>query len=66
MNAIIQSLLRHEGISHIIITAYHPEADGKVERCNATVRVTINKMVKGMQVHLPLFLSFVQLSITQK
>ena len=66
VNAIIQSLLRHEGISHRVITAYHPETDGKVERCNSTVRSTINKMVRGMHVYWPLYLSFVQLSINSK
>ncbi len=66
VNAIIKVLMRHEGISHIVITAYHPESDGKVERCNRTVRITINKMVQGMHVHWPLYLSFVQLSINSK
>lgn len=55
--------MRHQGIKHVVITPYHPESDGKVERCNGTVRVTINKMVMGLHVHWPLFLSFVQLSI---
>ena len=65
-NAIVEALLRHEGISHIVISAYHPESDGKVERCNGTVRMTINKLVKGLHVHWPLYLSFVQLSINSK
>lgn len=66
VNAIIRALLRHEGISHIIITAYHPESDGKVERCNGTIRMTINKMVQGVHIHWPLYLSFVQLAINSK
>jgi transposase InsO family protein len=66
VNAIITALMRHQGIKHVVITPYHPESDGKVERCNGTVRVTINKMVMGLHVHWPLFLSFVQLSINTK
>src|SRR4051794_17082231 len=66
VNSIIRSLLKHEGIRHVVITAYHPESDGKVERCNRTIRVTINKMVEGMHVYWPLYLSFVQLSINSE
>ena len=66
VNAIIDALLRHEGISHLKVTAYHPESDGKVERCNRTVRTTISKLVKGVHVYWPLYLSFVQLSINSK
>ena len=66
VNAIIHVLLHHEGIKHIKITAYHPQADGKVERMNGTVRLMINKMVRGLHVHWPLYLSFVQLSVNTK
>ncbi len=65
-NAIIAALLKHEGISQRLITAWHPQADGKVERNNQTIRNTINKMVRGMHVHWPLYLPFVQLSYNDK
>lgn len=61
VNAIIRNLCLRQGISHRLITAWHPEADGKVERNNGTIRQTINKMVRGLHVHWPLYLPFVQL-----
>jgi len=66
VNAIVRALLQHEGISHRTITAYNPKADGKVECANKTIRQTINKMVEGMHMHWPLYLSFVQLSYNDK
>jgi transposase InsO family protein len=65
-NAIIDSLLKHEGISHRVITAYHPQGDGMVERSNSTIRTTINKLVRGMHIHWPLYLPFAQLSYNAK
>ena len=65
-NLVIQALMKHEGISHRVITAYNPRADGQVERSNGTVRITLNKMVRGMHVHWPLYLPFVQLSYNSK
>jgi hypothetical protein len=65
-NTIIKALLKHEGISHRVITAYHPQGDALVERSNGTIRMTINKLVRGMHVHWPLYLPFAQLSYNAK
>ena len=66
VNTIIRALMKHEGISHRVITPWHPQADGKVERVNRTMRDTINKLVRGMHVHWPLYLPFAQLSYNDK
>jgi transposase InsO family protein len=66
VNEIIRWLCTHRGIAHRVITSWHPESDGKVERSNGTIRQTINKMVKGVHVHWPLYLAFVQLCINTK
>jgi len=66
VNAIIKAFMKHEGISHRLITSWHPQASGKVERVNRTMRDTINKLVRGMHVHWPLYLPFAQLSYNDK
>jgi uncharacterized protein YjiS (DUF1127 family) len=48
------------GLERRVITAYHPQADAKVERPIQTVRATLNKLLQGTSVHWPLFIPFVQ------
>ena len=62
MSSIMRSILNHQGIEQRVISAYHPKADGKVERSIQTVRDIINKMIKGAHELWPLFVPFVQLS----
>jgi transposase InsO family protein len=61
MSEIMTALWKHEGINQRIITAYHPQADGKVERSIQTIRDMINKEIKSAHEHWPLFVPFVQL-----
>ena len=66
VNEIVDALMKHEGVSHRVISAYHPQADGKVERAIQTVRNTLNKLLHGASIYWPLYLSFVQLTYNHK
>ena len=61
LDKIMVALWKHEGINQRVITAYHPQADGKVERSIQTIRDMINKEIKGAHEHWPLFVPFAQL-----
>ena len=66
VNEIVDALMKHEGVNHRVITAYHPQADGKVERAIQTVRNTLNKLLYGASIYWPLYLSFTQLTYNHK
>jgi transposase InsO family protein len=66
VNALINAMTHLMGIEHRLVTAYHPQADAKVERPIAVVRSTLNKMLLGTTVYWPLFIPFVQLSYNMK
>jgi hypothetical protein len=61
LDNILTVLYKLLGVNHRIITAYHPQSDGKVERAIQTIRDIINKELKGAHEYWPLFVPFVQL-----
>ena len=62
MNNIMKALLNLTGIENRVISAYHPQGDGKVERSIQTIRDILNKSLKGTHELWPLFIPFTQLS----
>jgi hypothetical protein len=54
------------GIEQRLITAYHPQADGKVERAIGSVMMIIKKLLHGTNQYWPLFVPFAQLTFNSK
>ena len=46
------------GISRIKTSAYHPEANGLVERFNGTLKVMLKKFVRGQVTHWDKYLPY--------
>ena len=58
----MRAMLNLVGVEQRVISAYHPQADSKVERPIQTIRNILNKMMKGTHDMWPLFVPFAQLS----
>jgi len=66
VNDIIRALVKVTGIDQRLITAYHPQADGKVERAIGSVMMIIKKLLHGTNQYWPLFVPFAQLTFNSK
>ena len=66
VSAVIDTLTRLTGIDRRIVSAYHPQADGKVERAISSTKSIICKMLQGSFDHWPLFLPFVQMAFNNR
>ncbi len=66
VNKIVAKLTELMGIDHRLITPYHPEADGKVERSVGTTTMIIKKLLHGSNQHWNLFVPFAQLTFNNK
>ena len=61
MDKILTALYHHEGIEQRVISSYHPQANGKVERTIQTIRNILNKHILGLHELWPLYVPFIQL-----
>ncbi len=66
LDPIMEAMHKLVGIEHRIISQYHPQADGKVERTIRTVRDMINKEIRGAHQHWTLFVPMTQLSFNYR
>ena len=66
VNRVIASLNTLIGVNHRYISEYNPRADGKVERCVRTVKLSIMKLLHGATGYWPLHLPFVQFAYNDK
>jgi RNase H-like domain found in reverse transcriptase/Integrase core domain/Integrase zinc binding domain len=63
LNKVVKALLNTYGIDHRIISAYHPSADGLVERKNKEVSRLLKKLMEGNSSNWQYFLPTIQLSL---
>ena len=63
VNAILSELTESYGIDHRLITPYHPQANGLVERRNKEVARSIKKSMEGSVGAWELWLPTVQLGL---
>jgi hypothetical protein len=63
VNQVMQALTKLYGIEHRLITAYHPQANGAVERMNGTVIRMLRKHLNAANKHWSTWLPYVQLSV---
>ena len=61
LDPIMKALYKLTGVHQRVISQYHPQADGKVERAIQTIRDMINKELKGAHEYWPLFVPFAQM-----
>jgi hypothetical protein len=61
LDPIMKALYKLTGINERVITQYHPQSDGKVERPIRTIRDMLNKDLKNYHEYWPLFVPFTQL-----
>jgi transposase InsO family protein len=64
--AVVNSLCRLLGIEQRMITAYHPEADGKVENIIGTVKSTLAKILRGYDTMWPCYVPGTQMAYNDK
>lgn len=66
VNSVLQTTCRLFGVNQRLISKYHPQADGKVERVNQTVKTTIVKYFNNKPAQWPFYVRFVQLCYNMK
>jgi len=62
VNAVLKDLLRASGVDHRLLSAYHPRANGVVERVNGVVLNAIKKSLAGAHNTWPLYGAYIQLA----
>jgi transposase InsO family protein len=63
---IVENLIEQHGTEHRMISAYNPQANGKVEKFCQTVSDCLRKLLSGVSADWPTFLPFAQLCINNK
>jgi transposase InsO family protein len=65
VNEVLTAMHQLTGVEPRYITKYHPQASGKVERCNQTVTKIIQKLHHGEVRHWPALLPIIQMAINR-
>jgi hypothetical protein len=63
VNQVFKALTKIYGIDHRLITAYHPQANGAVERMNGTIQRMLRKFLQAANTNWVAWLPFTQLSV---
>ena len=63
VNRVMSALTETYGIEHRLITAYHPQANGAVERMNGTIQRMLRKHLNAADNRWHAWLPFIQLAI---
>jgi transposase InsO family protein len=62
VNQVLKALVKLEGLDHRLVSEYHPQANGAVERANRIVKDILRKVLKGAQDKWIDHISYVQFS----
>ena len=65
-NSLVSNLLQLEGVTHRLITPYHPEANGTAERNVGLVKKLLMKLTKGNNKEWDSFLPAVQIGLNAR
>ena len=66
VSQVMECFNRMLGVQQRVITPYHPQANGKVERMNQSILTLIKKVLEGSPHDWPIIVPFVQIALNNK